>query len=140
MGFEFAYKFCVGDFLEPIGWDFLIVDDEEGVGALDARAFVGGRSSNALTQAADFIAVGLVPCVLVLGMAVELAIVKCMASVEVQDRHSPVFKEHGGLLETVRRGWINDIGLWELVTGAGSYGSRRQMAVLGESLAGNRFR
>ena len=49
VGFEFAHKFCVGDFLAPIGGGVLIADYEEGVGDLDARACVGGRGTNALT-------------------------------------------------------------------------------------------
>ena len=48
--FEFAHDFCVGDFLDPIGGDVLIVDDEEGVGAFDARACAGGSGADALTQ------------------------------------------------------------------------------------------
>ena len=37
VGIEFSHEFCVGDFLEPIGGDVLIVDDEEGVDAFYAR-------------------------------------------------------------------------------------------------------
>ena len=55
-------------------------------------ACAGGRGANALAQAADFIALGLVPSALELGMAAELAILKHLASIQVQDRHGPVVK------------------------------------------------
>ena len=42
-----------------------------------------GGGADALIQAAKFIAVGLVLWALVLGMAAELAIFKCLASVEI---------------------------------------------------------
>ena len=123
MGFEFEQ-----DFLEPIGGDVLIVDDEEGVGALDARACDGGRGADALEQAAKFIEVGLIPCALELGMEAKLAILKCLTSVEVQDRHIPVVEERIGLLKTVSCGWSNNIGLWELGKSAGSHMHRLWMA------------
>ena len=66
-------------------------------------------------------------------MAAELVIFKCLASVDIQDRHSPVVKEHGWILEMGSRGWSNDIISWDLGTGTGSYGRRRQMAVPGAS-------
>ena len=55
-------------------------------------ACAGGRGANALAQAADFIALGLVPSALELGMAAELAILKHLASIQVQDRHGPGVK------------------------------------------------
>ena len=42
-------------------------------------------------------------------MKAELAIFKCMASGEVQDRHIPVVKEHIWVLETGSYRWSNDI-------------------------------
>ena len=45
-----------------------------------------------MIQAAKFIAVGLLLWALVLGMAAELAILKRLAIVKIQDRHSPVVK------------------------------------------------
>ena len=65
-------------------------------------------------------------------MVAELAIFKCLASVEVQDRHIPVVKERGWVLASGSRGWCNDIGLWELGTGAVSYGRQHQIEVSGE--------
>ena len=49
-GIEFAHDFCVGEFLEPIGGDVFIVDDEEGVDEFDVRAFHGQIGAYALTQ------------------------------------------------------------------------------------------
>ena len=46
---EFAHDLCVGDFLEPIGGDVLIVDDEEGDGAFEVRAYAGGSGADDLT-------------------------------------------------------------------------------------------
>ena len=66
-------------------------------------------------------------------MAADLAILKCLASVEIQDRHFPVFKELGWVLATGSRRWSNSIGSWELGTCTGSYGRQRQMAVQGAS-------
>ena len=54
-----------------------------------------GSGDNALTRGVYFIAVRLVPCELVLGMAAELAIFKCLASVEFHDSQIPVVKECG---------------------------------------------
>ena len=81
MGFEFRHNFCVIDFLAPIWAYFLIVDDEKGVGDIDARACDRGRGANALAEAAEFIEVGLVPCALELGMAEELEILRSLDSV-----------------------------------------------------------
>ena len=61
VGFEFVHDFRVGDFLAPSEGDVLIVDDEESVGALDARACDGGRGADAASQEAAFITCGLVP-------------------------------------------------------------------------------
>ena len=52
MGLEFAHDFHVGEFLEPIGGDVLIVDYEEGVGVFYSRSCARGSGINALTQAA----------------------------------------------------------------------------------------
>ena len=52
MGIEFAHEFCVGDLLETICGDVLIVDDEEGVDAFDARSCARGIGADALIQAA----------------------------------------------------------------------------------------
>ena len=72
-------------------------------------------------------------------MAEELEIIKRMASVKVQDRHGPVVKERGGALVTRRRGWSNDICLWDLGTGAGSYMRWHRMDVTGASLEVDRL-
>ena len=40
MGIESAHNFRVGDFIQPIGGDVLIVDNEAGFGAFDARPFI----------------------------------------------------------------------------------------------------
>ena len=105
-GFEFANNFHVG---APIGGYFLIVNDEECVSALEARDCYGGRCADDLTQTDKFVAVGLVPCELLLGMASDLEIFKRLASVEVQDMNIPVVKECGGVLDTGSRGWSNNI-------------------------------
>ena len=49
MGLESAHDFRVGDFLEPTGGDFLVVDDGEDVCDLGAGACAGGRGANDLT-------------------------------------------------------------------------------------------
>ena len=69
-----------------------------------------------MTQAAWFIVVRLVSCALVLGMAKELAIFKCLAIVEVQYRHSPVVKKHVWVLATGIHGWSKKLAyvIWEL--------------------------
>ena len=56
MGLDFANGFGVGGFFETIGGDVLVVDDEEGIGDFDMRAFSEGIGENTLTQA------GLVHC------------------------------------------------------------------------------
>ena len=80
------------------------------------------------------------PCVFVLGMAAELAIFKHLDIVEVQESHSPVVKECGGVLVTCNCRRSKDIGSWELGMGARSYGRRSCMDVPGASLAGNGLR
>ena len=140
LGLEFAHNFCVGDFLETIGWDVLVLDGEEGVGAFDARACVGGIGPDTLTQAAYFIVVRFVPCELVLWMAAELAIFERLASFEVQDRHIPVVKECGWVLATGSRGWSNDVGSLDMRTGMGRYRRQHRMAVTGACSEGNGIR
>ena len=70
----------------------------------------------------------------------ELAILKCLASVKVQDRHGPVVQERGGILVTGSRRWSNNISSWYLGTVAGIYRHRRRMAVPGASMADNGLR
>ena len=52
MGLDFSHDFGVGDFFKTIGGDVLVVDDEEGFSAFDARACIRGINANNLTQAA----------------------------------------------------------------------------------------
>ena len=76
----------------------------------------------------------------VLGMAAELEIFKHLEIVEVQDSHSPVVKECGGVLVTCNCRRSKDIGSWELGMGARSYGRRSWMDVPGASLADSGIR
>ena len=73
-------------------------------------------------------------------MAVELVIFKRLAIFEFQDRNSPVVEECGWLLASGSRIWSNNIGSWELGTGAGSYGHQFWMAVPEVSTACNGIR
>jgi hypothetical protein len=48
LGLDLANNLGVGDFAVALDWDHVVLDEEEGVGALDALASIG-ISSNALT-------------------------------------------------------------------------------------------
>ena len=86
-----------------------------------------------MAQAADFIAVELVPCELKLGIAAELVILKRMYSVKFQDRYGPVGMKCGWVSAIGSCGCSNGVGLWEMGMGAGSYGCRHCMDLLGAS-------
>ena len=50
MGFYIAREFGVGDFLEMIGGDVLVVDYEEIIGSFDVRVCARGIGADILTQ------------------------------------------------------------------------------------------
>ena len=87
---DFTHTFGVGDFFVAVTGDVVVCDDEEGVDALDAWARSGGIFDNALTEAAEFVGVGLVPNTLIFVMFSELTICKCLDGVEVKNGHGPV--------------------------------------------------
>ncbi len=57
---DLANNLGVGDFSAAVGWDLIIGNGEEGVGAFNAFAFIG-TSSNALAKAPQFVCIGGVP-------------------------------------------------------------------------------
>ncbi len=57
---DLANNLGVGDFSAALGWNLVVGNEEEGVGASDALAFVE-TSANALAQVPQFVCIGGVP-------------------------------------------------------------------------------
>jgi hypothetical protein len=57
---DLANNLGVGDFPAALGWDLVVQDGEEGVGAFDALAIIG-TGANALAQASKFVCIGGIP-------------------------------------------------------------------------------
>ena len=58
---DLANYFGVGDFGSAVGWDVFESDDKERVGSLDTLACAVGGGADTLTEAAEFVGVGVVP-------------------------------------------------------------------------------
>ena len=69
------------------------MDGAEGVGAFDVLAGVGRALAKALAQAAEFLAVGGVPCWPKFGVAAELAVCQVVAGVGVEHVEGPFVEE-----------------------------------------------
>ena len=67
--FELAHDCCFRWLTCSNRGDALIFDDKKGFGALDARDCARGGGTNTMSQAAEFIALGLVPCLFELRVA-----------------------------------------------------------------------
>ena len=72
---DLAYYFGVGDFGSAVGWNVLELDDEEGVGSLDALACAVGGGANTLAEAAEFVGVGVVPDLVEVRVFAELSVI-----------------------------------------------------------------
>jgi hypothetical protein len=57
---DLANDLGVGDFSAAVGWDLVVGNGEEGVGAFNAFAFIG-TGANALAKAPQFVCIGGVP-------------------------------------------------------------------------------
>ncbi len=57
---DLANNLGVGDFSAAVGWDLVVGNGEEGVGAFDVFAFIG-TGANALSKVPQFVCIGGVP-------------------------------------------------------------------------------
>jgi hypothetical protein len=76
----------VTNFLALVGWDVVVVDDEEGIGASNPLGGLGGSCSNALAKSPKFIGIGCIPLSFVPGVPTELAVFEELASSWVENR------------------------------------------------------
>jgi len=83
----------VSDFFASVAGNVFIMDRVERVGAFDALAVGSGAGSDALAETAEFVGIGLVPDVLVFRVSSELAVLKSLACIQVDDWASPVSEE-----------------------------------------------
>ena len=97
-GVDFADDLRVGDFLAAVGGDGVVVDDKEGVGAVDAFAGAFRVGFNALAETSEFIGVGFIPNLMKLGVLVELTVFKGLACFAVENWHCPFCEEYDGVL------------------------------------------
>ncbi len=70
----------MADFHSFMGWDIVVVDDKEGVSACNPFGTGGGSRTNSLTQLSKLVGVGSVPCCLVAGIMMELAMLDELTS------------------------------------------------------------
>jgi hypothetical protein len=81
---DLANDIGVGDFSAAVGWDLVIGNGEEGVGAFDVFAFFG-TGANALAKVPQFICIGGVPGSREGGVVTQLAPFKEIACVFIDD-------------------------------------------------------
>ncbi len=81
---DLANDLGVGDFSVAVGWDLVVGNGEEGVGAFDAFAFIG-TGANTLAKAPQFICIGGVPGSREGGVVMQLAPFKEVARVFIED-------------------------------------------------------
>ncbi len=70
----------VTDFLALVGWNVLVVDDEEGIGARYPLVGLGRSRTYALAKSPQFIGIRHIPLSFVTGVSTELAVFKELAS------------------------------------------------------------
>jgi hypothetical protein len=78
-GADYADHFGVSDFFAAVEGNVIIVDEVEGVSAVDAFGGTTCCEANALTEAAQFIGVGFAPHLSEHGVLAELAVFKGFA-------------------------------------------------------------
>ena len=71
---DLANHFGVSDFGSAVGWDVFESDDEEGVGSIAALACDVGGGADALSEAAEFVGVGVVPYLVEIRVLSELPV------------------------------------------------------------------
>ncbi len=81
---DLANDLGVGDFSAAVGWDLVIGNGEEGVGAFDVFAFIG-TGANALAKAPQFVCIGGVPGSREGGVVTQLAPFEEIARVFIKD-------------------------------------------------------
>ncbi len=81
---DLANNLGVGDFSAAVGWDLVIGNGEEGVGAFDVLAFIG-TNADALAKEPQFICIGGVPGDKEGGVGTQLAPFKEVAHVFIKD-------------------------------------------------------
>jgi hypothetical protein len=81
---DLANDLGVGDFSAEVGWDLVIGNGEEGVGAFDAFAFIRA-GANALAKALQFVCIGGVPGSGEGGVVAQLAPFEEIARVFIKD-------------------------------------------------------
>ncbi len=81
---DLANNLGVGDFSAAVGWDLVVGNGGEGVGAFDAFAFIG-IGANALSKALQFICIGGVPGSGEGGVVTKMAPFKEIARVFIED-------------------------------------------------------
>ena len=70
----------MADFLPLVHRDIIVLDTEEGIGAIDTFCARLCAGTNALAESAEFVCIRCVPRGLVLGVAAELAVFQKLAS------------------------------------------------------------
>ena len=93
LGPVLADDLCVGDLSEMVRQDILVGDDMKCVGSLNP--FFGGVQwvmARTLAELAKLIRVGGVPDILILGVMAELAVLKGVACVMVEDQGRKIWE------------------------------------------------
>ncbi len=81
---DLANDLGVGDFSAVVGWDLVVGNGEEGVGAFDAFAFIR-TGANALAKVPQFVCIGGVPGSREGGVDTQLAHFEEIARVFIKD-------------------------------------------------------
>ncbi len=81
---DLANNLGVGDFSAAVGWDLVVGNGEEGVGASDTFAFIG-TGANTLAKAPQFVCIGGVPGSGEGGVVTKLAQLKEVTHVFIKD-------------------------------------------------------
>ena len=89
-------NFCEGDLFAAILCNAVVVDDEEGVGAMYELVGTVWLSEDALAWETNSIRIGGFPDVLLLGMFAELEILKALPHFVVKDLEVPMTEEGCG--------------------------------------------
>ncbi len=82
---DLANYLGVGDFSAAVGWDLVVGNGEEGVGAFDMFAFIE-TGTNALAKAPQFVCIGGVPGSGEGGVVTQLAPFEEIAHVFIEDQ------------------------------------------------------
>jgi hypothetical protein len=81
---DLANNLGLGDFSAAVGWNLVVGNGKEGVGAFDPFAFIG-TGANALAKAPQFVCIGGVPGSGEGGVVMQLAPFKEIARVFIKD-------------------------------------------------------